>query len=189
LNVGIILSIHVALLRGINVGGRNMVAMSQLRDLLKALALNGAQSLLQSGNLVFDSAQKTGAPLERLLEVETSKRFDVTVDYLVRRADEWEKLVARNPFPDEAERDPSHLLVICLKTAPHAKDIKALQAAIKGPEIIRADGKQLYVVYPEGIGRSKLTTTLIENTLRTRGTGRNWNTVLKLAAALPRERS
>jgi uncharacterized protein (DUF1697 family) len=176
------MSIHFALLRAINVGGRNQVAMSDLRDLLGALGFAGVKSLLQSGNLVFESDRRTGAALERLLEVETAKRLDVTADYLVRSAAEWQTMIAGNPFPSEAKRDPSHLVVMFLKAAAQAKDVQALQAAIQGPESIRAEGKHLYVVYPAGIGRSKLTNTLIEKNLGTRGTGRNWNTVLKLAA-------
>src|SRR5947207_6512046 len=134
------MSIHVALLRGINVGGRNPVAMSDLRDLLGALGFAGARSLLQSGNLVFESDRRTGAELERLLEVETARRLEVTVDYLVRSADEWETVVAGNPFPHEAKRDPGHLLVVLLKTAPRPEDVQALQAAIEGPESLRAGG-------------------------------------------------
>src|SRR5262245_53671936 len=182
LHEGFVMAIHVALLRGINVGGRNLVAMSDLRDLLAALGFAGAKSLLQSGNLVFESDRQTGAELERLLEVETAKRLDVTADYLVRSAEEWATLVARNPFLEEAKRDPGHLVVLVLKTAPQAKDVKALQADLEGPESICSEGKHLYVVYPAGIGRSKLTHTRIEKKLGLRGTGRNWNTVLKLAA-------
>jgi uncharacterized protein (DUF1697 family) len=174
--------IHIALLRAINVGGRNMVAMSDLRELLESLGFEGARSLLQSGNLIFQSDRRTGAKLERLLELETEKRFQVGVDYFVRTADEWETIIARNPFLDEAKRDPSHLVVVFLKKAPEAKDVKELQAAISGPETVRSDGRQLYVVYPAGIGESKLTNALIERKLGTRGTGRNWNTVLKLAS-------
>src|SRR5207245_10932806 len=176
------MSIHVALLRGINVGGRNMVAMSDLRGLFEALGFAGARTLLQSGNLVFESGPRTGPALERLLETETAKRCNVPIDYFVRSAEEWHTIIARNPFPKEAERDPGHLVAMLLKTAPQATDVRALQAAIKGPEILRADGAQLYIVYPEGIGRSTLTPALIERKLGTRGTGRNWNTVLKLAA-------
>jgi uncharacterized protein (DUF1697 family) len=176
------MSIQVALLRGINVGGRNLVAMSDLRDLLGALGFAGARSLLQSGNLVFASDRPTGADLERLLEIETASRLGVTADYLVRSAAEWGPVIARNPFPEEAKRDPGRLVVMFLKAAPHARDVQALQAAIEGPESLRCDGKHLYVVYPAGIGRSKLTSTLIERKLGVRGTGRNWNTVLKLAA-------
>jgi uncharacterized protein (DUF1697 family) len=175
------MSIHVALLRGINVGGRNLVAMSDLRDLLGTLGFAGARSLLQSGNLVFESDRPTGADLERLLEVETARRLGVTADYLVRSAAEWGKVVAGNPFLEEAKRDPGRLVVMFLKAAPDARDVQALQAAIEGPESLRCEGKHLYVVYPAGIGRSKLTSTLIEKKLGLRGTGRNWNTVLKLA--------
>jgi len=69
---------------------------------------------------------------------------------------------------------------VFLKDRPHATAVKALQDAIEGPEIIRGEGRQLYIVYPVGIARSRLTNKLIEDKLRTRGTGRNWNTVLKL---------
>lgn len=69
-----------------------------------------------------------------------------------------------------------------LKDAPTETAVKALQRAIEGPEIVRANGRQLYIVYPAGIGRSRLTNRLIEDKLGTRGTGRNWNTVLKLGA-------
>ena len=172
---------YIALLRGIKVGGRKLVAMSDLRDFLGALGFAGAKSLLQSGNLLFQCARRSGATLERLLETETEKRLDVSVHYFVRTAEELQTIIARNPFPNEAKRDPSHLVVMFLKDAPEAKDVKALQAAIQGPEIVRADGKQLYLVYPAGIGQSKLTNALIEKKLGTRGTGRNWNTMLKLA--------
>jgi uncharacterized protein (DUF1697 family) len=178
------MSMVIALLRGINVGGRNLLAMSDLKDLLGAIGLAGARSLLQSGNLVFDSGGRTDADLERLLEVETEKRLGVSADYVIRSADEWQTVISRNPFPMEAERAPSHLVVMFFKKAPRARDMELLQIAIKGPEIVRADGTQLYIVYPAGIGRSKLTNTLIEKKLGSRGTGRNWNTVLKLAALI-----
>jgi uncharacterized protein (DUF1697 family) len=174
--------ICVALLRGINVGGRNLIAMSDLRDLLESLGFTKVRSLLQSGNLVFLSNRRTSATIERLLEVETEKRLGVSVDYHVRTAEEWKSVIARNPFAEEAERDPAHLVVLFLKSVPDAKNVQALQAAIRGPEIVRADGEQVYVVYPLGIGTSKLTNALIDKKLGMSGTGRNWNTVLKLAA-------
>jgi uncharacterized protein (DUF1697 family) len=156
--------------------------MSDLRDLLGSLGFAGAKSLLQSGNLVFKSKGPTGEALERLLESETEKRTKVRVDYLVRTAKDWQAIINGNPFGEAAKRDPGHLVVMCLKTAPQAKDVKDLQAAIKGPEVCSALGKQLYVVYPDGIGPSKFSHTIIEKMLGTRGTGRNWNTVLKLGA-------
>jgi uncharacterized protein (DUF1697 family) len=178
------MTMQIALLRAINVGGHNKIAMSDLRDLFGTLGFSGTKSLLQSGNLVFESARLTGANLEPLLEVETASRLGVAVDFLVRSAAELRAIIESNPFPVEAKGDPSHLLVIFLKAAPEAKEVKALQAGIKGPEIIHAKGKQLFVVYPAGIGNSKLTNSLIEKKLGTRGTSRNWNTVLKLAAMM-----
>jgi uncharacterized protein (DUF1697 family) len=176
------MSTHIALLRAINVAGKNRVAMADLRALFTELGFTGAQAILQSGNVVFDGGRRQPAALEKLLERETSKQLGVSPDYLVRTAAEWQAIVAGNPFPKEAQRDPGHLVLNCLKKAPPAKNVAALQAAIRGPEIVRAVGRDLYIVYPDGIGRSKLTTALIESKLGTRGTGRNWNTVLKLAA-------
>jgi uncharacterized protein (DUF1697 family) len=176
------MTVHIALLRGVNVGGHAAVAMPDLRDLLTALGFADARSLLQSGNLVFRGDKRTTAALERVLEAEAAKCLDLQTDVMVRTAAEWDRVIAHNPFPAEAERDPGHLVVMLLKQEPGRKDVEALRSAITGPEIVRADGRQLYIVYPAGIGRSRLTNALIEKKLGTRGTGRNWNTVLKLGA-------
>jgi uncharacterized protein (DUF1697 family) len=159
-----------------------MIAMADLRDLLTKLGFTEARSLLQSGNLIFQAQKKTTAQLERLLETETEKRLGLKTDFFVRTPAEWESLVAQNPFRKEAERDPGHLIVLFLKNAPDAGNVDALRAAISGREVIEANGKHAYVVYPDGQGRSRLTNTLIEKKLGTRATGRNWNTVLKLGA-------
>ncbi len=173
---------YIAVLRGINVGGHKPVAMSDLRGLLEELGFSDVRTLLQTGNLVFPGGARTGGALERLLETEAAKRLDLKTTFLVRTAKEWQAVIAKNPFREEAKSDPGHLVVAFLKDAPQASAVRSLQAAIRGPEIIRAQGKQLYIVYPAGIGRSKFTNKLIEDTLDTRATGRNWNTVLKLAA-------
>src|SRR4030095_3921847 len=82
--------------------------------------------------------------------------------------------------PGAGARAPGRLRFFCLKHAPDAAGVKALQAAIKGREIVRAVGRQAYIVFPDGVGHSRLTSTVIEKHLGTRGTGRNWNTVVKL---------
>jgi uncharacterized protein (DUF1697 family) len=173
---------YVALLKGINVGGHKMVAMADLRKLVAGLGLAEPQTLLQSGNLVFRAPARPAAQLERLLGAEIEKRLKVRSEIFVRTAAEWGAIVARNPFGDEAERDPGHLVMFLLKAPAKPKSVEALRAAITGPEIVRAAGAHAYVVYPEGIGRSRLTHPLIEKMLGTQVTGRNWNTVLKLAA-------
>lgn len=173
---------YIALLRGINVGGRNRLAMNDLRKLAASLGMERARTLLQSGNLVFVAERRGSAALEGLLEEAARRELGLSVDFLIRSAAEWDKLIAANPFAKQAQSDPSHLLVMCLKSPPNPADVKSLCAAIRGRESVHADGKQLYLVYPDGIARSKLTNALIESTLDRRGSARNWNTVLKLAA-------
>ncbi len=176
------MTIHIALLRAVNLPGHNKVAMADLRELLAGLGMQDVRSLLQSGNLTFRSEGRTTAQLERLLEDAAGKRLGLDTDFFVRTASDWKAYIASNPFPEEAERDPSHLLLVLLKEAPDRENVAALQRAITGREVVRAKGRHAYVVYPDGIGRSKLTSALFEKKLGTRGTGRNWNTVLKLGA-------
>jgi uncharacterized protein (DUF1697 family) len=173
---------YVGLLRAVNVGGRKPVAMAALRAWLAGLGFEEPRTLLQSGNVVFRGRRLTGARLERLLETEAAKTLGVETDFLVRTAEEWAGVIARNPFTAEAARDPAHLATVFLKDAPSAAQVAALRAAIVGREVVRASGREAFIVYPDGMGRSKLTLPLIERKLGSRGTARNWNTVLKLAA-------
>jgi len=170
---------HVALLRGINVGGNKKIAMSALVGLLADLGLEGGKSLLQSGNLVFRSKEKKPAVLEKLLEAEATSRLSLETDFMVRTAEEWDKIIERNPYPDAAKDDPSHLLVVFMKQEPTKAAIEAVQKYIVGKETLTVDGRQVYCVFPEGIGRSKLANSLAKLGC---GTGRNWNTLLKIAA-------
>ena len=170
---------YIALLSGINVGGRNVVAMSDLRRTVEGAGFGDVRSLLQSGNLLFRDSGRPPGGLEQLLETQAEAQLRLHTTFLIRTAKEWETVIARNAFPQEAAGDPGRLVVMFLKDAPGARAVKELEA-IAGPEIIRADGRQLYIVYTEGIGRSRLTNKLIEHTLGTPCTGRNWNTVLKL---------
>jgi len=171
----------VALLRGVNVAGQRPVAMADLRDLLAGVGLEEVQSVLQSGNLVFRCNGDGGTRLEHELEAEAKRRLGLETEFFVRSAQEWEDVVADNPFHEEARRDAARLVAVFLKDAPRAAAVKALQAAIVGREVVRASGRQAYIVYPDGQGRSKLTNALIEKHLGTRATARNWNTVMRLA--------
>jgi len=173
---------YIALLRAVNVGPHSKVGMSDLRDLLTALGMQDVQTLLQSGNAIFQSEVRTGAQLEGPIEGAISTRLHLQTDVMVRSHREWKEIIANNPFPKEAKQDPSHLLALPLKESPVRGAAEALQDAISGREVIRVEGRCAYIVYPDGIGRSKLTSALIEKKLGTRGTGRNWNTVLKLDA-------
>jgi len=172
----------IALLRAVNVGGRSL-AMSDLRDMLTGLGLGNPRTALQSGNAVFAIRTKTSLEaLERKLEREARERFGTDIAFILRSAAQWRALIEHNPFADAADRDPAHLLVMALKVAPDADAIDALRAAYRGPESIHVHGREAYLVYPNGVGRSKLTGSLLERKLGVTGTARNWNTVLKLTA-------
>jgi uncharacterized protein (DUF1697 family) len=174
----------VALLRAVNLASHNKVAMADLCAMLGDLKLPGARSLLQSGNVVFEAGSAAPPALERKLETEAERRLGLTTDFFVRTAKEWSAVLAANPFPAEAKRDPGHLLVFALKSAPGRAEAQALSEAIKGREVARVVGCQAYIVYPDGVGHSRLTIALIERKLGTRATGRNWNTATKLGALL-----
>ena len=174
---------YLAFLRAVNVGGTGKIAMADLKAWLAGLGFGDVRTLLQSGNVVFRGPAEDAGGLEARLEREAKMRLGLETDFFVRSADEWEEVIRRNPFPEAAEADPSHLVVMVLKNAPTAAAAKALQAAVKGRESTCVRGREAYVVYPDGIGRSKLTIGVIERQLGTRGTGRNWNTVLKMAQA------
>jgi len=170
---------RIALLRAVNVGGTGKLAMADLKAMLVKIGFADARTLLQSGNVVFTSDRKPDA-LEKLLEAETAKRMKVATEYFVRTAKEWDGVVATNPFPREAKDDPGRLVVLVTKAAPTAAAVKALQAAIKGREVVKGGARHAYLYYPDGQGNSKLTPSMIERHLGTRGTARNWNTVMKL---------
>lgn len=175
----------VCLLRGINVGGRNLVRMAALAGLFEELGCAGARTVRQSGNVVFRAAPRPG--LKKRIEDAMEKSFAVRPDAILRSGAELRRAVDANPFAGVERADPAHLLVVFLDGKPAASGAAALQQWDRGPERVRVLGKDCYVHYPAGIGRSKLTAAVLEGTLRARGTGRNWNTLLELIRALEDE--
>ncbi len=175
------MSVTIALLRAVNVAGHGLVSMATLRDLCVALGFTDAKTVLQSGNVVFSGEARPAAKLEALIETAALERLGLRTTVLVRTVRELTDVITRNPFPNEASRDPSRLVVVFLKSEPAPPAVDALGAAVAGREIVRGGGRHIYITYPDGQGRSKLTGALIEKKLGTPVTARNWNTVLKLA--------
>ncbi len=174
----------VALLRAVNVGGRNLIAMSALKAHFEKLGHANPRTLLQSGNVVFETSSKSSAVIEQALERETKKRLKLEIDYCVRTSAEWDTIVKRLPMRGEAKSDPARLHVMFLKEKVTPAKIAELRAKIRGRETVEGSGRELYLFYPDGMGTSKFTPALIEKAIGTRGTARNWNTVMKLAALL-----
>lgn len=173
---------YIALLRAINLAGKNRVAMADLRELVAGIGLGEPRTLLQSGNVVFGGDRRSPVQLERELRAAAVERLQMDIEFFVRTAQEWTSVIAANPFPKDAKSDPGHLVVVFLQAAPDERAVAALRKKIVGREVLRARGREAFITYPDGIGRSKLTMSVIERTLGTRGTARNWNTVLKLDA-------
>lgn len=161
--------------------------MADLKALAADLGLAEPRTLLASGNLVFRAPARPAAALETRLQEATARELGVVTEYFIRTAREWQAAVAANPFAREAKEDPGHLLLMCLKAAPAGAAVKALQASIRGREVVKAKGTHAYLHYPDGVGRSELTLAAVEKRLGTSGTARNWNTVLKLAALVAAE--
>ena len=176
----------VALLRAVNVGGTGKVAMADLRAFFADLGYPDAQTIVQTGNVVFDAPEADPAALEKTLETEAAKRLGLKSDFIIRTAAEWRGLIAVNPFPDFAAGNPTFMVVSFAKTAPDKDAIAALEAATEGlPETLRVIGREIYIMYPEGQGRSKLDLAKVERRHPSvRATARNWNTVAKIAALL-----
>ncbi len=171
---------YAAFLRGINVGGNKKVAMAELRQMFADIGFGEVKTLLQSGNVVFESSEEAEV-LEAKLCEETEKQLNVKCDYFVRSSQQLEEAVAANPFTREAKDDPSHLIVVFLRESPDAGTVQSVAAAIQGPDKMKAFGRQIYVVYPDGIGPSTVGRTPGWNKLVGVGTARNWNTLLKVA--------
>ena len=176
--------IYAALLRGINVGGNKKIAMAGLREMVAALGLEKPRTLLQSGNLVFETKAQPAAKLEKMLESATAAKLKVECSYLVRTEVEWAAIMAANPYPAMAKDDPSHLAVTFCRETPDAAALATLSAEIRDQEHLTAVGRELFVCYPHGMGESKLAIALSKNKLGTICTARNWNTVLKIGMAM-----
>jgi uncharacterized protein (DUF1697 family) len=170
----------IALLRGVNLGKARRVPMAQVRSVFESLGWTAVRAHGQSGNLVFE-AKGAEAGLEIAAEQALLNELGLTTEVVVRDAPAWRAMMAANPFPDEAAADPSHLVVMVLKSAPK-DDAEAAMAAVPGRERAKVVGREAFIVYPDGIAKSRLVGAALDKALDARGTGRNWNTVARLAA-------
>ena len=171
------MAVIVALLRGINVGGHGQIKMDALRELCESLDVRGAQTYIQSGNVVFKTNERDLERLRKRLEEAIERKFGFRPAVILRTAAEVRTVIAKNPFRTRRDIEPGRLLVMFLAGDPGP--VRQIEA---NPEEVRIGGREVYVHYPNGMGRSKLSFALIEKTLGTAGTGRNWNTVQKLLA-------
>ena len=170
------------MLRGVNVGGHNRIKMETLRTMYESLGLRNAQTYVQSGNVVFRTSARDVAPLGKKIEARIEQTFGFRPGVMLRTSSELREVIRRNPFAARRGIDPGKLLVTFLGAHPSAEAREKMLGIQADPEELRIDGREVYAYYPNGLGRAKLSAAFIERTLKTPGTGRNWNTVTKLLA-------
>ena len=172
---------HIALLRGINVGGHNLVAMARLREMMEGLGYHDVITHLQSGNVVFTAKAAAPAGEIRKIEAELLASFGFPVRVVVRTRSELATVAGDNPLAEIAS-DPSRMMVAFLSSAPDPARLKDIDSAVFKPDLFSIRGREIYLWYPQGAHATKLTNTLFEKRLQVTATTRNWNTVTKLLA-------
>jgi len=176
----------VSLFRGINVGGYHKIRMDELKGVHEALGFKDVVSFVQSGNVVFTSDDADVARVQRQIEDGFEKTFGFHVEVIVRTSAELREIMEKNPFQSQPGRESKWVVVLFLAARPDATAQEDLLKTYAGPEELFITGKEMYIYYPIGIGRSKLSLSLIEKKLKTVGTARNWNTILQLQKLLQR---
>jgi uncharacterized protein (DUF1697 family) len=171
----------LGLLRGINVGGRSVLRMAELKGLLASLGYEDVETYIQSGNVLFGSPTDDAVEIAADIEQAIARAFDVSPALLLRTPSELEDVVGGNPFVARGLPE-SALHVAFLDREPVPERPALLDPGRSPPDELALQGRELYLHLPNGAGRSKLTLDYVERTLDVRATQRNWRTVLALLA-------
>jgi len=148
--------------------------------LYESLGFKEVLPYIQSGNVVFISDEADLARLRRQIEEGFEKKFGFSVEVIVRTSAELGEIIDNNPFQGQQSKESKWVVVMFLAARPGETAQEDLLKTYVGPEELFIIGKEVYIYYPHGIGRSKLSHSLIEKKLKTVGTARNWNTILQL---------
>lgn len=170
---------RIILFRGMNTGGVR-APVADIRAMAADMGLKDPRTLLASGNLVVESG-KAAAALEADIEAAMHRTFDLKVAAMVRTPDQWATLIAANPFAKQARAEPSKVVAMVMKDGVRDGALEALRDLCRGGEAVEAFGDDLFFWFPDGQGGSEIFKKATPR-LMGMGTGRNWNTVLKLGA-------
>lgn len=169
---------RIILFRGMNTGGVRAPS-GELRAMAQAMGLNHPRTLLASGNLVVETSMAT-AELEAAVQAEMARRFDLKIVAMARTPEQWTALIAANPFQDEARAHPAKVVAMVMKDGIADRGLSSVQALCRDGEAVAWTSGVLYFWFPNGQGGSDIFKKATPKMLGM-GTGRNWNTVLKLA--------
>jgi uncharacterized protein (DUF1697 family) len=173
------LSTNVALLRGINVGGCNVLPMSELAGMFVKAGCADVRTYIQSGNVIFRTDGGILQSLHERIAGEIAKRFGYRIPVVLRTAEELGGVIRSNPFLKAGVSEKA-LHVYFLAHAPDARNVASLDPHRSPPDQFQVRGREVYMLLPNGTARSKLTNSYFDSKLSTTSTARNWNTVLKL---------
>lgn len=174
---------YVALLRGINVGGKNRLPMTELAAIFERLGAAHVRTYIQSGNVLFEASARTAAGLPSAVAAAIEERYGYRVPVVLRSASELARALEANPFLQRGVA-PEALHVAFLAAEPTTGQLAALDPARSAPDAFEVHGREIYLHLPNGGARSKLTNDYFDRTLGTVSTIRNWRTVDALAALL-----
>jgi uncharacterized protein (DUF1697 family) len=172
--------VYIAMLRGINVLGRNVIRMAELKEFFDSLGFHQCQTYIQSGNVVFKTSRNSTAALSKKIEAKIAERFGFRPSIITLTAEEMASVVERNPFMKMKSIDVTKLHVTFLSAEPDAEALKTLEPLAIRPEAFRSSGCAIYLYCPNGYGETKLGNNTLERRLKVTATTRNWNTVNKL---------
>ena len=171
--------VNIALLRGINVGGKNKLPMKELAALFVDAGCEEVRTYIQSGNVVFRTGSADIGEISSVIGASVLDRFGYRVPVITRTARELQEIVAANPFlAAGAEADKLH--VMFLAEMPDSASVEALDPARSPGDEFAVVGREVYLHCPNGVARSKLTNSYFDSKLSTTSTSRNWRTVGKL---------
>src|SRR5215469_7009323 len=181
------MAVLISMLRGVNLGAHNRIKMDALRSLYESLKLQEPRTYVQSGNIIFRTKEKDFARLAVKIQDAIEKKFKCRPDVILRTTDELRKAISATPFGGRSGLEPGKILVTFL-AAPPPREAEANLAKFKDyPEELHLQGREMYIYFPNGAGRSKLPWSSVEKLLGVTGTARNWNSVtnmLKMAEEL-----
>lgn len=174
------MAVLISMLRGVNLGPHNRIKMDALRAMYASLGLEDARTYVQSGNVIFRTKEKNTQKLATNIQDAIEKKFKCRPAVILRTTDELRRTIAASPFSGRRNLEPGKILVTFLADAPPADATSKLDAFKSYPEEVHLNGREMFIYFPNGAGRSKLPWSQVEKFLKVTGTARNWNTVLAM---------
>jgi uncharacterized protein (DUF1697 family) len=178
--MAVVMPVWISMLRGVNLGSHNRIKMEELRALYISLKFEDPRTYVQSGNVIFRTKEKDVGALTKKIQSGIERRFGFRPEVILRTTEELRRALAASPFAKRSDVEPSKLLVTFLAGEPSSKAPAALAKFEKYPEEVHLKGRELYIYFPNGAGKSKLPWASVEKFLKTPGTARNWNSVTKM---------